>query len=99
MPPPIFTEATTTSTADVRANVSDTGVHTDAPETTPAPETTKASEPTPIPETTQPEPTHTTTPPASPPPPSPGHVSEGEEPFLGGENMTFDSVYYSPFQV
>ncbi|KAL7609651.1 hypothetical protein Lser_V15G12998 [Lactuca serriola] len=101
MPPPIFTDATTTSTADVRANVSDTGVHTDAPETTPAPETTNTSEPTPtpIPETTQPAPTHTTVPPASPLPHSPGHVSEGEEPFLGGENMTFDSVYYSLFQV
>ncbi|XP_052619756.1 flocculation protein FLO11-like isoform X1 [Lactuca sativa] len=99
IPTPIFTDATTTCTADVRANVSDTGVHTDAPENTPAPETTKAPEPTPTPETTQPEPTHTTTPPASPPPPSPGYASEGEEPFLGGENMTFDSVYYSPFQV
>ncbi|KAL7601907.1 hypothetical protein Lser_V15G26951 [Lactuca serriola] len=99
IPTPIFTNATTTSTADVRANVSDTGVHTDAPETTPAPETTKAPEPTPIPETTQPEPTHTTTPPASPPPPSPGHDSEGEEPFLGGEDITFDLVYYSPFQL
>ncbi|KAL7603349.1 hypothetical protein Lser_V15G18232 [Lactuca serriola] len=93
IPTPIFTEATTTTTTDVRTNVSDTGVHTDAPETTPAPE------PTPTPETTQPDPTHTTEPPASPPPPSPGHDSEGEEPLLGGDDMTFDSVYYSPFQV
>ncbi|KAL7590743.1 hypothetical protein Lser_V15G39175 [Lactuca serriola] len=116
MPPPIFTEATTTSTADVRANVSDTGVHTDATEPPPAPETIHTTEtqkapeptptqnqpestPTPTPETTQPGPTHTTVPPASPPPPSPGHVSDGDNPFLGGENMTFDSVYYSPFQV
>ncbi|KAL7605852.1 hypothetical protein Lser_V15G18825 [Lactuca serriola] len=81
-------------------NVSDTGVHTDAPKSTPAPETTQAPEPTPTPkQTTQPEPTHTTEPPASPPPYSPGHASEEEEPLLGAENMTFDSVYYSPFQV
>ncbi|KAL7586307.1 hypothetical protein Lser_V15G38798 [Lactuca serriola] len=100
VPPPIFTEATTTTTADVRTNVSDTGVHTDAPKSTPAPETTPAPEPTPTPEqTTQPDPTYTTEPPASPPPSSPGHASEEEEPLLGGENMTFDSVYYSPFQV
>ncbi|KAL7609583.1 hypothetical protein Lser_V15G13547 [Lactuca serriola] len=99
IPPPVFTEATTTTTADVRTNVSDTGVHTDAPKSTPTPETTPAPEPTPTPETTQPEPTHTTKPPASPPPSSPGNALEGEEPLLGGENMTFDSVYYSPFQV
>ncbi|KAL7590731.1 hypothetical protein Lser_V15G37323 [Lactuca serriola] len=116
MPPPIFTDATATSTAKVTTNVSDTGVHTDATEPPPATEpihtteTQKAPEPTPTqkqteptptptPETTQPEPTHTTTPPASPPPPSPGHASDGDNPFLGGEHMTFDSVYYSPFQV
>ncbi|KAL7587069.1 hypothetical protein Lser_V15G40116 [Lactuca serriola] len=91
--PPIFTEATTTTTAEVRTNVSDTGVHTDAPKSTPAPE------PTPTPETTQPEPTNNTAPPASPPPSSPGPASEEEEPLLGGENMNFDLVYYSPFQV
>ncbi|KAL7598003.1 hypothetical protein Lser_V15G22322 [Lactuca serriola] len=55
--------------------------------------------PHPHPNTTQPEPTHTTEPPVSPPPSSPAHASEEEEPLLGGENMTFDSVYYSPFQV
>ncbi|KAL7619307.1 hypothetical protein Lser_V15G04057 [Lactuca serriola] len=91
--PPIFTEATTT-TAEVRTNVSDTGVHTDAPKSTSAPEPTPTTE-----HTTQPEPTFTTEPQASPPPSSPAHAAESEEPFLGGEDMTFDSVYYSPFQV
>ncbi|KAL7587460.1 hypothetical protein Lser_V15G39921 [Lactuca serriola] len=95
IPPPIFTEATTTTTADVRTNVSDTGVHTDAPKFNSAPEPTPTTE-----HTTQPEPTTTTTEtPVSPPPSSPAHASEGEEPFLGGEDMTFDSVYYSPFQL
>ncbi|KAL7597501.1 hypothetical protein Lser_V15G22287 [Lactuca serriola] len=112
MPPPIFTDATTTSTAKVTTNVSDTGVHTDATEPPPTTkpihttETQQPPEPTltqqqpePTPAQTQPEPTHTTTPPTSPPPPSPGHASDGDNPFLGGEHMTFDSVYYSPFQV
>ncbi|KAL7585290.1 hypothetical protein Lser_V15G44552 [Lactuca serriola] len=94
VPPPIFTEATTTTTAEVRTNVSDTGAHTDAPTATSAPEPTPTTE-----HTTQPEPTFTTEPPASPPPSSPDHAAESEEPFLGGEDMTFDSVYYSPFQV
>ncbi|KAL7609412.1 hypothetical protein Lser_V15G13559 [Lactuca serriola] len=94
VPPPIFTEATTTTTAHVRTKVSDTGVHTDAPKSTSAPESTATPE-----HTTQPEPTHTTEPPVSPPPSSPAHESEEEEPLLGGENMNFDSVYYSPFQV
>ncbi|KAL7609416.1 hypothetical protein Lser_V15G13555 [Lactuca serriola] len=91
--PPIFTEATTT-TAEVRTNVSDTGVHTDAPKSTLAPKPTPTTE-----HTTQPEPTFTTEPPASPPPSSPAPAAESEEKFLGGEDMTFDSVYYSPFQV
>ncbi|KAL7615495.1 hypothetical protein Lser_V15G04566 [Lactuca serriola] len=91
IPPPIFTEATTT-TADVRTNISDMGVHTDAPKSTSAPEPTPTTK-----YTTQPEPTTTTEPPPSPPP-SP-QAAEDEEPFLGGEDMTFDSVYYSPFQV
>ncbi|KAL7609410.1 hypothetical protein Lser_V15G12206 [Lactuca serriola] len=86
VPPPIFTEATTT-TAEVRTNVSDTGAPTTAPEPTP---TTKP--------TSQPEPTTTTEPTPSPPPSSPTQAAEDEEPFLGGEDMTFDSVYYSPFQ-
>ncbi|KAL7594699.1 hypothetical protein Lser_V15G28968 [Lactuca serriola] len=112
IPPPIFTDTTTTTTAKVTTNVSDTGVHTDATETPPVtepPHTTETQPSTepihtqPPPETTptntQPEPTHTTTPPASPPPTSPDHASDGDNPFLGGENMTFDSVYFSPFQV
>ncbi|KAL7582299.1 hypothetical protein Lser_V15G44719 [Lactuca serriola] len=111
IPPPIFTDATT-AIAKVPTNVSDTGVHTDATEPPPVTEpihTTKTQQPTeptttqtppePTLTHTQPEPTHTTTPPASPPPPSPGHASDGDNPFLGGENMQFDSVYYSPFQV
>ncbi|KAL7609467.1 hypothetical protein Lser_V15G13968 [Lactuca serriola] len=32
-------------------------------------------------------------------PPTSIPAAEDEEPFLGGEDMTFDSVYYSPFQV
>ncbi|KAL7605687.1 hypothetical protein Lser_V15G19800 [Lactuca serriola] len=87
IPPPIFTEVTTT-TAEVRTNVSDTGVPTEAPKPPPTTE-----------HTTQPEPTTTTEPPSSPPPSSPIHPAESEEPFLGGEDMTFDSVYYSPYQV
>ncbi|KAL7588162.1 hypothetical protein Lser_V15G40899 [Lactuca serriola] len=110
IPPPIFTDTTTTTTK-VTTNVSDTGVHTSTTETPPITEppqteTQHTTEPThtqPPPETTptntQPEPTKTTTPPASPPPPSPDHASDGDNPFLGGENMTFDSVYFSPFQV
>ncbi|KAL7597529.1 hypothetical protein Lser_V15G21757 [Lactuca serriola] len=86
VPPPIFTEATTTTTAEVRTNVSDTGVHTDTPKSTSAPEPTPTTE-----HTTQPEPTSTTEPPTSPPPSSPAHASKGEEPLLGGEDMTFDS--------
>ncbi|KAL7597933.1 hypothetical protein Lser_V15G27207 [Lactuca serriola] len=93
IPPPIFTKATTT-TAEVRTNVSDTGVHTDAPKSTSAPEPTPTTE-----HTTQTEPTFTTEPPASTPPSSPAHAAESEEPFLGGEDITFDSVYYSLFQV
>ncbi|KAL7601420.1 hypothetical protein Lser_V15G24050 [Lactuca serriola] len=80
-------EATTT-TAEVRTNVSDTGVPTKAPEPTPTTEHTSA-----------PEPTSTTEPPPSPPPSYPAHSADNEEPFLGGENMTFDSVYYSPYQI
>ncbi|KAL7618923.1 hypothetical protein Lser_V15G01055 [Lactuca serriola] len=112
IPPPIFTDTTTTATAKVTTNVSDTGVHTDATETPPVTEPTHTTEtqhttepihtqppPDTTPTNTQPKPTHTTTPPASPPPTSPGHASEGDNPFLGGENMTFDSVYFSPFQV
>ncbi|KAL7584446.1 hypothetical protein Lser_V15G43419 [Lactuca serriola] len=87
VPPPIFTDATTTTT-EVRTNVSDTGAPTKAPEPTPTTEPTS-----------QPEPTTTTEPPPSPPPSSPAQAAEDEEPFLGGEDMTFDSVYYSPFQV
>ncbi|KAL7597884.1 hypothetical protein Lser_V15G24275 [Lactuca serriola] len=111
IPPPIFTDATT-ATAKVTTNVSDTGVHTDATEPPPVtepihttetqqpPEPTPTQTPTePTPTHTQPEPNHTTTPPASPLPPSPGHASDGDNPFLGGENMQFDSVYFSPFQV
>ncbi|KAL7606592.1 hypothetical protein Lser_V15G17506 [Lactuca serriola] len=65
-----------------------------------SPRATSAPEPTPTTEhTTQPEPTFTTEPPTSPTPSSPAHAAESEEPFLGGEDMTFDSVYYSPFQV
>ncbi|KAL7582391.1 hypothetical protein Lser_V15G42272 [Lactuca serriola] len=85
VPPPLFTEATTT-TAEVRTNVSDTGAPTKAPEPTPTPTTEHTSTP---------EPTFTT----EPPPSSPTHSADNEEPFLGGENMTFDSVYYSPYQV
>ncbi|KAL7614214.1 hypothetical protein Lser_V15G07192 [Lactuca serriola] len=87
VPPPIFTEATTT-TAEVRTNVSDTRAPTKAPEPTPTTEPTS-----------QPEPTSTTKPPPSPPPSSLAKSTEDEEPFLGGEDMTFDSVYYSPYQV
>ncbi|KAL7584018.1 hypothetical protein Lser_V15G44155 [Lactuca serriola] len=61
VPPPIFTEATTT-TAEVRTNVSDTGVHTDAPKSTSAPEPTPTTK-----HTSQPEPTTPTDPPPSPP--------------------------------
>lgn len=110
IPPPIFT-GTTTTTAKVTTNVSDTGVHTDATESPPVTEppqtethhTTEPINTQPPPETTptntQPEPTQTTTPPPSPPPTSPDHASDGDNPFLGGENMTYDSVYFSPFQV
>ncbi|KAL7586246.1 hypothetical protein Lser_V15G38226 [Lactuca serriola] len=59
--------------------------------------------PIPPPETTPPHnpPPNTppTTPPASPPPPSPENASDGDNPYLGGDHMNFDSVYYSPFQV
>ncbi|KAL7595628.1 hypothetical protein Lser_V15G29607 [Lactuca serriola] len=96
IPPPIFTTATETPP------ITETAPVTEPPQT----ETQHTTEPThtqPPPETTpphtQPEPTQTTTPPASPPPPSPDHASDGDNPFLGGDNMTFDSVYYSPFQV
>ncbi|KAL7619172.1 hypothetical protein Lser_V15G03621 [Lactuca serriola] len=109
IPPPIFTH-TTITTAKVTTNVSDMGVHTSATETPPTTEppqtethTTEHTHTQPPPETTpphtQPESSKPTTPPASPPPPSPENASDGENPFLGGDHMTFDSVYFSPFQV
>ncbi|KAL7592851.1 hypothetical protein Lser_V15G34533 [Lactuca serriola] len=103
IPPPIFTDTTTTTTAKVTTNVSDTGVHTNATEPPPVTEPQHTTKTQPPPKTTpthtQPEPNDTSIPPASPPPTSPGHASDGDNPFLGGENMTFDSVYFSPFQV
>ncbi|KAL7601624.1 hypothetical protein Lser_V15G23907 [Lactuca serriola] len=85
IPPPIFTTATETPPQ------TETQHTTEPTSTQPPPETN----PTP----TQPEPTKTITPPASPPPQSPDNASDGDNPFLGGDNMNFDSVYYSPFQV
>ncbi|XP_052627839.1 uncharacterized protein LOC128134299 [Lactuca sativa] len=76
---------TKTTTTGVGTNVSDTGDRTSAPEDTPI------TEPTSIP-----EPTLTSKPPPSPL--SPNHSAETET-FLGGEDMTFDSVYYSSYQV
>ncbi|XP_052626782.1 proline-rich receptor-like protein kinase PERK10 [Lactuca sativa] len=84
IPPPIFSDATTT-TAEVRTNIYDMGARTLAPKHTPA-----------IEPTSKPEPTTTTEPPPSPS--SPNHSADTET-FLGGEDMTFDSVYYSPYQV
>ncbi|KAL7611656.1 hypothetical protein Lser_V15G06890 [Lactuca serriola] len=96
IPPPIFTTATETppetETPPITEPPQTETQHTTEPTHTQTPPETN---PTP----TQPEPTKTTTPLASPPPPSPENASDGENPYLGGENMNFDSVYYSPFQV
>ncbi|KAL7604926.1 hypothetical protein Lser_V15G18168 [Lactuca serriola] len=89
IPPPIFTTSTETPPVTVTPPV------TEPPQTEthipPPPETN------PLP--TQPEPTKPTTPPASPPPQSPEAASDGDDQYLGGDHMNFDSVYYSPFQV
>ncbi|KAL7586079.1 hypothetical protein Lser_V15G41333 [Lactuca serriola] len=70
------------------------GAHTNAPKATSAPEPSPTTK-----HTTQPEPTSNTEPPPSPSPSSPAQAAEDEEPFFGGEDMTFYSVYYSLFQV
>ncbi|XP_052625772.1 flocculation protein FLO11-like [Lactuca sativa] len=85
IPPPIFSEATKTTTTGVRTNVSNMGDRTSAPEHTHTTEPTSTPKPTPITE----------------PPTSPLSSNDSAETgtFLGGEDMTFDSVYYSPYQV
>ncbi|KAL7582410.1 hypothetical protein Lser_V15G45692 [Lactuca serriola] len=83
IPPPIFT--TSTETPPV-TEPPQTETHTQSPpETNPPP--------------TQPAPTKPITPPTSPPPPSPEDASDGDDQYLGGDHLNFDSVYYSPFQV
>ncbi|KAL7590355.1 hypothetical protein Lser_V15G35622 [Lactuca serriola] len=89
IPPPIFTTSTETQP------VTETPPVTEPPQT----ETHTPPPPETNPPPTQPESTKPTTPPASPPPQSPEDASDGDDQYLGGDHMNFDSVYYSPFQV
>ncbi|CAI9290795.1 unnamed protein product [Lactuca saligna] len=84
---PIFTEATSTTTTGVRTNVSDTGARssaTEPPFTIEPPVTT--------------EPPVSNEPPVTTKPLSPTQSTETNT-VLGGEDLEFDSTYFSPYRV
>nr|KAJ0193115.1 hypothetical protein LSAT_V11C800452990 [Lactuca sativa] len=87
VPTPIFSDATKTTTTGVRTNISDTGARSSVPEPT------VTTEP---PVTT--EPLVTTEPPVTTTPPSPTSSTETNT-VLGGEDLEFDSIYFSLYRI